>query len=157
MFVMFRCRDITYQGRRKEILTYTAMAKWLKPYRLMQKLNDYKREYCVQNTHAYKACQHCRSGDMMPQKILRNFDLINLYVALLPQKLYIIATSVIPYNGNHPRKKTFANYLLCHSPRENFRDSVNLIYKHSGRDKKCKKTFMNASRFAKFAKLFFRG
>ena len=35
------------QDRRKEILTYTAMAKWLKPYRLVQKLNDYKRENIV--------------------------------------------------------------------------------------------------------------
>ena len=26
----------------------------------------------------------------------------------------------LPYNGNHPRKKNFANYLLCHSSRETF-------------------------------------
>ena len=39
--------DHVQQGRRKEIWTYTAMAKWLKPYRLMQKLNDYKRENIV--------------------------------------------------------------------------------------------------------------
>ena len=30
------------------------------------------------------------------------------------------------------------------------------LYKNSGRDRKCKKTFANASRFAKFVKLFFR-
>ena len=63
----------------------------------------------------------------------------------------------LPYNGNRPRKKSFANCLLCRSSRENFRDSGNLIYKNSGRDKKCKKTFAIASRFAKFAKLFFHG
>ena len=62
-------------------------------------------------------------------------------------------TRQLPYKGNHPRKKTFANYLLCHSLREIFRNSGNLIYKNSDRDKKCKKTFTNASRFAKFAKL----
>ena len=32
-----------------------------------------------------------------------------------------------------------------------------ISYKNSGQDKKCKKTFANASRFAKFAKLFFHG
>ena len=53
--------------------------------------------------------------------------------------------------------RSFANCLLCHSSLENFRDSGNLIYKNSGQDKKCKKTFVNASRFAKFMKLFFRG
>ena len=66
-------------------------------------------------------------------------------------------SSYTPYNGNHPRKKSFANYLLCHSSRENFHGSGNLIYKNSGRDKKCKKTFVNASRFMKFANFFFRG
>ena len=70
---------------------------------------------------------------------------------------YTSCTYSIPYNGNRPRKKSFANCLLCRSSRENFRDSGNLIHKNSGRDKKCKKTFANASRFAKFAKLFFRG
>ena len=63
----------------------------------------------------------------------------------------------IPYNGNHPRKKSFANYLLCHSLRENFHDSGNLVYKNSSRDKRCKKTFTNASRFTNFANFFFRG
>ena len=65
------------QGRRKEILTYTAMAKWLKPYRLMQKLNDYKRENIVCRAHMHT--KHANTvglhGGMMPQKILRNFDL----------------------------------------------------------------------------------
>ena len=56
----------------------------------------------------------------------------------------------VPYNRNRPRKKSFANYLLCHSSGENFCDSGTLIYKNSGRDKKCKKTIANASRFAKF-------
>ena len=42
------------------------------------------------------------------------------------------------------RKKTFAIQVIS-------------LYKNSGRDRKCKKTFANASRFAKFAKLFFRG
>ena len=60
----------------------------------------------------------------------------------------------ILYNGNRPRKKSFANCLLCCSLRENFHDSGNLIYKNSGQDKKCKKTFVNASRFVK---LFFSG
>ena len=57
--------------------------------------------------------------------------------------------------GNHPQKKSFTNYLLYHSSQENFQDSGNLIYKNSGQDKKCKKTFANASRFAKFTNLFF--
>ena len=42
----------------------------------------------------------------------------------------------ILYIGNHPRKKSFANYLLHHSLQENFRDSGNHIYKNSGQDKK---------------------
>ena len=42
------------------------------------------------------------------------------------------------------REKTFAIQVIS-------------LYKNSGRDRKCKKTFANASRFAKFAKLFFRG
>ena len=63
----------------------------------------------------------------------------------------------IPYNGNHPWKKSFAICLLCRSSQENFRDSGNLMYKNSGLDKKCKKTFANASRFTKFVKLFFHG
>ena len=33
----------------------------------------------------------------------------------------------IPYNGNHLRKKSFANCLLCRSSQENIRDSGNLI------------------------------
>ena len=37
--------------------------------------------------------------------------------------------STIPYIGNHPWKKSIANYLLCHSSRENFHDLCNLIYK----------------------------
>ena len=39
-------------------------------------------------------------------------------------------------------KKTFAIQVIS-------------LYKNSGQDRKCKKTFANASRFAKFAKLFF--
>ena len=35
--------------------------------------------------------------------------------------------SVIPYIENHPWKKSFKNYLLCHSLRENYHDSGNLI------------------------------
>ena len=61
-----------------------------------------KREYHVQSTHAYKVCQQWRSGGMMPQKILRNFDLyycifmvLTSKIDLLPQKLYILAPSVI--------------------------------------------------------------
>ena len=38
-----------------------------------------------------------------------------------------------------------------------FATQANLIYKNSDQDKKRKKTFANASRFAKFVKLFFRG
>ena len=41
------------------------------------------------------------------------------------------------------REKTFAIQVI-------------LLYKNSSQDRKCKKTFANASRFAKFAKLFFR-
>ena len=63
----------------------------------------------------------------------------------------------IPYIGNHPQKKSFPNYLLCCGSRENFRDSGNLMYKDSFRNKKCKKTFTNASRFMKFANFFFCG
>ena len=43
----------TYQGHRKEILTYTAMVNWLKPYRLVQKLNDYKKENIVCRAHMH--------------------------------------------------------------------------------------------------------
>ena len=63
----------------------------------------------------------------------------------------------IPYRGNHPRKKSFANYLYCHSSQENFRDSGNFIYKNSSRDKKCKKSFTNASKFTEFVNFFFCG
>ena len=42
------------------------------------------------------------------------------------------------------REKTFAIQVIS-------------LYKNSGQDRKCKKTFVDASRFAKFAKLFFRG
>ena len=52
-------------------------------------------------------------------------------------------------------EKFFANYLLCHSSQENFCDLGKLIYKNSDWDKKCKKTFANASRFAKFTNFFF--
>ena len=62
-----------------------------------------------------------------------------------------------PYNGNLPWKKSFVNFFLCHSLQENFHDSGNLIYKNSGQDKKCQKTFAIASRFAKFANFFFYG
>ena len=62
----------------------------------------------------------------------------------------------IPYIiGNHLQKKSFVNYLLRHSWQENFCNSGKLIYKHSGQDKKCKKTFANASIFAKFVNFFF--
>ena len=54
------------------------------------------------------------------------------------------------------RKKSFANYLLCHSLQENFHNLGNLIYKNSGQDKKCKKAFTNASRSVKFVNFFFR-
>ena len=89
---------------------------------------------------------------------MHTYILYSVYITLCvrTQQLLILRTH-IPYNGNHPWKKTFANYLPCHSPQENFRDSGNLIYKNSGRDKKCKKTFTNASRFVKFTKLFFHG
>ena len=63
----------------------------------------------------------------------------------------------IPYNENHPRKQSFTNYHLCHSSRENFCDSGNLIYKNLSQDKKCKKIFANASRLVKFTNFFFRG
>ena len=69
----------------------------------------------------------------------------------------ILKLESIPYNRNHPRKKSFTNYLLCHSSRENFCDSGNLIYKNSSQDKKYKKAFANASRFAKFENFFFHG
>ena len=42
------------------------------------------------------------------------------------------------------REKTFAIQVIS-------------LYKNSSRDRNCKKTFANPSRFAKFAKLFFRG
>ena len=42
------------------------------------------------------------------------------------------------------REKTFAIQVIS-------------LYKNSGQDRKCKKTFANASQFTKFAKLFFRG
>ena len=94
----------------------------------------------------FKICSNSKSHNMYLKQVLlvyRKFS--NFFIC-------------IPYNGNHPRKKSFANCLLCRSSRENFRDSGNLIiYKNSGRDRKCKKTFANASRFAKFMKLFFRG
>ena len=55
-----------------------------------------KGEYCVQSTHAYKACQHWRSGGMMPEKMLRNFDfyycifmVLTSKISLLPQKLHL--------------------------------------------------------------------
>lgn len=41
------------QGHRKENLTYTAMVKRLKPYRLMQKLKDYKGENIVCRVHMH--------------------------------------------------------------------------------------------------------
>ena len=63
----------------------------------------------------------------------------------------------IPYIRNHLWKKSFTNYLLCHSSLENLRDSGNLMYKNSSQDKKCKKTFTNTSRFTKFMNFFFRG
>ena len=61
----------------------------------------------------------------------------------------------IPYIGNHPQMKSFVNYLLRHSWRENFCDSGKLIYKNSGQDKKCKKKFANASTFTKFVNISF--
>ena len=86
------------QGCRKEILTYTAMVKLAEAIQIgaeTQRLQ--KGKYCVQSTHAYKACQHWRSGGTMPQKFLRNFDLyycifmvLTSKIDLLPQKLYIL-------------------------------------------------------------------
>ena len=88
-------------------------------------------------------------------------DPVNVCVLHLLYSLYTIGNlesgieNYIQYNGNHLRKKSFVICLLCCSSLENFCDSGNLIYKNSGQDKKCKKTFANASRFAKFMKLFF--
>ena len=81
----------------------------------------------------------------------------HVHTSLLVVRVYwwkIIRTG-IPYNGNHPRKKSFTNYLLCHSLQENLRDSGNLIYKILAEVKSARKhSWMHASRFAKFTNFF---
>ena len=44
--------------------------------------------------------------------IAKGICMFNMYVYY--SKIANLAID-IPYNGNYPRKKTFANYLLCHS------------------------------------------
>ena len=63
----------------------------------------------------------------------------------------------ILYNGNHPRKKSLRIAFFAVVCEKTFAIQVISLYKNSGQDRKCKKTLANASRFAKFAKLFFRG
>ena len=91
--------SIPMQGRRKEILTYTATAKWLKPYRLVQKFNDCKRENIVCRAHMHT--RHANTGGL-GHDAPENFDLyycifmvLTSKIDLLPQKLYILAPSVI--------------------------------------------------------------
>ena len=63
----------------------------------------------------------------------------------------------ISYNGNHPRKKSFAIAFFAVVREKTFAIQVISLYKNSSQDIKCKKTFANVSRFTKFAKLSFRG
>ena len=63
----------------------------------------------------------------------------------------------IPYNGNHPWKKSLRIAFFAVVREKTFAIQVISLYKNSGQDRKCKKTLVNASRFAKFTKLFFRG
>ena len=80
-------------------------------------------------------------------------DIGRVWLVKQVSRVFPVFNYFIPYNRNHPRKKSFANCFLCHNSRESFCDSGNLIYKSSGQNKKCKKTFANSP---KFAKLFFR-
>ena len=69
-----------------EAIQIGAGAQWLQ-----------KGEYCVQSTHAYKACQHCRSGAWCPRKfwpLLLRLHGINLQDWSTSSKIILI-TSVI--------------------------------------------------------------
>ena len=62
----------------------------------------------------------------------------------------------IPYNGNHLWKKSSRIAFFAVVCEKTFAIQVISLYKNSSQDRKCKKTLANASRFAKFVKLFFR-
>ena len=113
--------------------------------------------YCISNVSSLATSSDRLQLLLMKDVILPPVSTHTIYLLHCKTNCNIQQVPYNGYNGNHPQKKSFANYLLCRSSRENFRDSGNLIYKNSGRDKKCKKTFANDSRFAKFAKLFFHG
>ena len=56
---------------------------------------------------------------------------------------------IVPYIGNHSWKKSFMNYLLCHSLQENFRNLGNLMYKILAEIKSVRKHSQMLQRFAK--------
>ena len=95
---------------------------------------------CVLSYSYLVSCifHYCMSARVCPR---RNSNIFSVLMCCNTQ---------LPYIGNHSRKKSFVNYLLCHSLQGNFCNSGNLIYENSSQIEKCKKTLVNASRFAKF-------
>ena len=85
-------KPIVSRGYRKENLTYTPMVKWLKPYRLMKELKDYKTEH---GAHIHAKYSNARgSGSMIPRKLLKSLtsDIKSEYIFMILTFKILLAT-----------------------------------------------------------------